>query len=350
MPVYKTVIASDCSASTRISKLRLFMNVSVLIIGDSEFSKYLRQKVRGLSAMSHWQVDTSHEAEQLLASETADILLIQASRPDSWELCHILKQKRHLVWSYGVLVDRRPSPLPTAIDEALQQHTELAAIALETGADAYLWLPDQAFAGEANDGFGRLLQAHLKIAMQRLQSSRELIQANDLLSSIALVDSLTQLGNRRALDWELPRQIEAARAQDYALSLLMLDIDHFKHVNDRYGHLAGDQVLRLFSDRLRQYMRYYETPFRYGGEEFVVLLQNTSIQEATKTAERLRQLIGEAPFGINNNLEIPLTVSIGIAALAELDDAKGTNLIARSDANLLRAKKNGRNQIVGTFE
>lgn len=182
--------------------------------------------------------------------------------------------------------------------------------------------------------------------MRRITASRELSQKNDLLSAIALVDPLTQLANRRAFDWELPRQIEAARTQHYSLSLLMLDIDYFKGVNDKHGHLVGDQVLRMCAERLRYHMRFYETPFRYGGEEFVVILQNTSLQEAEKTAERLRRLINDAPFVVSNNLDLSLTVSIGVAVLELSDDARGIDVIARADANLLRAKSNGRNQVI----
>ncbi|NER81075.1 MAG: GGDEF domain-containing protein, partial [Leptolyngbya sp. SIO1D8] len=113
-----------------------------------------------------------------------------------------------------------------------------------------------------------------------------------------------------------------------------------------HGHLVGDQVLRMFAERLRHHMRFYETPFRYGGEEFVVLLQNTSLREAEKTGERLRKLIDDNPFVISKELALPLTVSIGISTLNANDDSQGIELIARSDSNLLRAKNTGRNRVI----
>jgi two-component system cell cycle response regulator len=191
-----------------------------------------------------------------------------------------------------------------------------------------------------------LIQAHIRSATRRIQAYQDLSQKNDLLSAIALVDQLTQLGNRRAFDWELPRQVETARSQEHPFSLLVLDIDFFKRVNDEYGHLVGDQVLRMFADRLRHQMRFHETPFRYGGEEFVVILQNTSNEEAEKVAERLRRLVNESPFVISNDLDLPLSVSIGAATLSDLDDSKGLELIARADQNLLEAKKSGRNRVI----
>ena len=298
--------------------------------------------------MTSWQVPDADAATTLLASETPDIVLLQATHPNNWELCQSLKQQRHLMWCYCILLDERICPEEHTSSEALLRQTGLTTAALEAGADAYVWVPKSAEDTPAASykNLNRLLQAHIRTAFRRNQAYRELSQANDLLSAIALVDPLTQLGNRRAFDWELPRQIQVTREQNHPLSLLVLDIDFFKQVNDDHGHLVGDQVLRMFADRLRHHMRFYETPFRYGGEEFVVLLQNTSAQETENLAERLRRLIHDTPFVISQTLDLPLTVSIGAATLASSDDAKGQDLIRRADDNLLRAKRTGRNRVV----
>jgi two-component system cell cycle response regulator len=323
------------------------MNAAVLIVGEPEFSTRLCQQVRGLSAMSLWQVDTVEAALKLLESEAPEIILLQATQPDNWDLCHTLKQQRRLMWSYCILLDERSCPTASTANASLLRQSGLTATALETGADAYLWFPDIATApAESAEYLSRLIQAHIRTAMRRIQAYQELSQTNDLLSAIALIDPLTQLGNRRAFDWEMPRQIQVAREQLNPLSLLVIDIDFFKHVNDEHGHLVGDQVLRMFADRLRHHMRFYETPFRYGGEEFVVILQNTSAQEAEIVGERLRRLIDNTPFLINSDLDLPLTVSIGAATLVHTDDAKGMDLIGRADGNLLRAKSSGRNRVI----
>lgn len=324
------------------------MNASVLIVGDSDFSARLCEQIRGLSAMKLWREEHAGAAAILLESETPEILLLQASQQDNWALCQNLKQQRRLMWCYCILIDERACPEAAIATEVLLRQTSLTTTALETGADAYLWIPRSldSHAESSREHLNRAVQAHIRAAMRRIQIYQELSQANDLLSAIALVDPLTQLGNRRAFDWEMPRQIQVSREQRHPLSLLVLDIDYFKQVNDEHGHLVGDQVLRMFAERLRHHMRFYETPFRYGGEEFVVILQNTSFDEAEKVAERLRRLIDDTPFVINQRLDLPLTVSIGAATLLAGDDARGEALIARADGNLLKAKSAGRNRVI----
>jgi two-component system cell cycle response regulator len=324
------------------------MNGSVLIVGDSDFSARLCEKVRGLAGMASWQVPDAQAAVDLLNSETPDIVLLQAAQTSNWEFCQSLKQQRHRLWCYTILLDERICPEEHTSEEVLLRQVGLTTTALEMGADAYLWFPSSTSAdGTAVvDHLNRVLQAHIRNAFRRNQAYRELSQANDLLSAIALVDPLTQLGNRRAFDWELPRQIQVTREQNHPLSLLIIDIDFFKQVNDEHGHLVGDQVLRMFADRLRHHMRFYETPFRYGGEEFVVLLQSTTATDAEQLAERLRRLINDTPFVISKRLDLPLTISIGVSTLAATDDEHGEELIRRADENLLQAKRTGRNRVI----
>jgi two-component system cell cycle response regulator len=162
---------------------------------------------------------------------------------------------------------------------------------------------------------------------------------------MALADPLTELSNRRAMEWELPRQIHNARVESTPLSLVMLDVDYFKSVNDTYGHQVGDRVLQLLAARLRHNLRFQDTLFRYGGEEFVIVLSNTTFQDALIVARRLRCLISDQPFHIDGSLALGITVSMGLASLISTDDAKGESLIRRADHNLLRAKSSGRNQV-----
>ncbi|MGB3296861.1 MAG: diguanylate cyclase [Phormidesmis sp.] len=196
----------------------------------------------------------------------------------------------------------------------------------------------------------RLIQAHVQMGLNRAQRDRDLSRINDWLSAIALVDALTQLGNRRSFDLELPNQIKIARKKGAPLSLMVVDIDFFKSVNDRYGHLVGDDVLRMLAKRLLDNMRFYDMPFRYGGEEFVITLSNTDLDEGGAIAERLRQLIAQKPFEISHGIEasdpLALTVSIGLSALRPEDDAQGRSFLHRADQNLLRAKAVGRNRVV----
>lgn len=169
------------------------------------------------------------------------------------------------------------------------------------------------------------------------------LQAHDLaLQNLATQDALTGLGNRRALDACLLEELQRAQRYGHPFSLLMLDIDHFKAVNDSYGHLAGDAVLRRLADIGRGVVRPMDRIFRYGGEEFVVVVPETFIEGAYALAERLREAIATASFTIAPETNIRLTISVGVAVFPQDADSKG-DLIAASDSALYRAKQNGRN-------
>lgn len=161
------------------------------------------------------------------------------------------------------------------------------------------------------------------------------------VQSLALTDPLTGLQNRRSL-FELGR-VEFARAQrmNRAFCCMMLDLDHFKLVNDRYGHPVGDQVLREFADRCKRSVREVDLVGRYGGEELIILLPETDRPTSMKVAERLRAAIAETPINVDNK-EIALTVSIGVATKDENTQQLET-LIARADQAMYIAKHKGRN-------
>lgn len=162
----------------------------------------------------------------------------------------------------------------------------------------------------------------------------------------AVTDPLTGVSNRRFLDNHLETLFERARVRGKLLSLMVADIDHFKAVNDRYGHEAGDEVLREFARRLRECIRHVDLICRYGGEEFVVVMPDADAQTAMVVAERLREQVAGTPFEIAGNPNgQSVTVSVGIAVIAD-DDADGATLIGRADRALYEAKKAGRNRVV----
>jgi two-component system cell cycle response regulator len=191
-----------------------------------------------------------------------------------------------------------------------------------------------------------MLRSQIIAGLRMVTTHRELMRTNDILSAIALSDPLTELNNRRALDWELPRQVQNARSRSEDLSVLMLDVDHFKTVNDTYGHQVGDRALQLIASRLRHNLRFRDTLFRYGGEEFVIILGCTEKQESLLVAHRLCRLIGDQPFTIDETLDLTITISAGVASLQPRDDPRGISLLKRADSNLLRAKSTGRNRVV----
>ncbi len=164
-------------------------------------------------------------------------------------------------------------------------------------------------------------------------------------------DVLTGWNNRRYLGVRLGEELARARRNGTRLVCLMLDIDHFKRVNDTWGHAAGDAVLRELAQRIESQVRASDVAARYGGEEFVVLLPNTDSTAASRLAERVRNKVSESPVDIPNGESVIITVSIGIAEVSpspDDDDLKtlGDSLIARADVALYAAKSAGRDRVV----
>lgn len=175
-------------------------------------------------------------------------------------------------------------------------------------------------------------------------SSRLALEAaNQQLAQLSVTDNLTGLLNRGA--WEVKLNEEFARNKRYGnpSSLLMLDIDHFKKVNDQYGHPVGDDVIRHLATLLRTSFRSADSPGRYGGEEFAVVLPETSVEEAKILAERLRQTIADAHVSSHGH-QLNYNVSIGVACITETLTSASQWLKA-ADQALYDAKNNGRNQV-----
>lgn len=167
------------------------------------------------------------------------------------------------------------------------------------------------------------------------------------LKKLANLDGLTGLPNRRSFI-ELGKQLLSRHP---ASSLLVIDIDHFKQVNDNHGHQAGDQVLRQLGGQLRQLARQHDLLCRYGGEEFCILLPQTTAQQAAKLAERLRLQISQEIFVIEDGTTLPVTLSIGGASTeGSKDRPRLGGLFTRADKALYQAKKQGRNQVVMVTE
>ncbi len=165
---------------------------------------------------------------------------------------------------------------------------------------------------------------------------------HEALYNKAVRDPLTGLFNRQNLDVVLANQARQAITRHLPLAIMMLDIDHFKKVNDTHGHQAGDAVLRQMAKLVRSGLRASDRAFRYGGEELLVMLPNTDLEHALSIAERLRRMAQSRRFAFEDAV-IPITVSIGVAQLAGTVD----DLIKRADDALYSAKKGGRNRVVG---
>jgi diguanylate cyclase (GGDEF)-like protein len=166
---------------------------------------------------------------------------------------------------------------------------------------------------------------------------------NARLYRMAITDSLTGLFNRQHLAERLKEEVDRAHRYDVPLGLLMADLDHFKQVNDRYGHAAGDHVLEHVAKRLASVTREVDLVARYGGEEFIALLPNTGRDGAEQAARRIITAIRESPAEVNGQ-PFPLTISIGGAILGLREEPR--DLLARADAALYQAKSEGRDRYV----
>lgn len=188
------------------------------------------------------------------------------------------------------------------------------------------------------------LEARLSASKEEIQQLQDSLQA---LRTETLTDPLTTLSNRKFFDPALAKALAEANEADHPLALLMVDIDNFKGFNDKYGHLTGDQVLRLVALSLKQNVKGQDVAARYGGEEFVVALPNTSLQAAITVADHIRRAVMTKELVKRSSGERlgRVTISIGAAVLRPGDNPQ--TLIERADACLYAAKRNGRNRVIG---
>lgn len=201
-----------------------------------------------------------------------------------------------------------------------------------------------------NDFIYRPLERHELVARVRTQIRRqryaaELRESVNSTLAMAVTDELTGLYNRRYFDRHMGIMLEKAREQDRSLAVMMLDIDHFKRVNDQHGHDVGDTILKDFSTRVQRNIRGVDLACRYGGEEFVVLMPDISQAQAEAIGERIRSAVGEQVFDIGGGQELAVTVSVGLA-ISNVESDTPDTLLKRADVALYRAKENGRNRVV----
>ncbi|MCI5221918.1 MAG: diguanylate cyclase [Candidatus Electrothrix sp. AR4] len=185
----------------------------------------------------------------------------------------------------------------------------------------------------------------LKETIRELEETKKLVlEHNKLLEELASQDMLTGLYNRRQLEEILEQEVEQCERYNNDLSVLMLDLDHFKKVNDTYGHDFGDYVIREFASRILPCIRDSDFAFRFGGEEFLVLLPQTDIHGAVATAEKIRSLCAEKLFQ-DFPFTISMSVSIGVSSYSENPPKHYKDLVRQADQALYHAKKKGRNRV-----
>jgi two-component system, cell cycle response regulator len=299
-------------------------NGLVLIVDDRAPSA--ERIAVALSSEHHVDVETNPNEALFRAAEGSYELVIVSLGLTQYDGLRLCSQIRSL---------DRTRQVPIL---AIADHDNNARLArgLEIGINDYLMRPV-----DKNELLARVrTQIRKKRYTERL---RDNVQAS---IEMAITDGLTGLHNRRYMESHLGTLVEQAAQRGKPLSVLLLDIDYFKAINDTHGHDAGDDVLREFSLRVRSSIRNIDLACRHGGEEFVVIMPDTDMSVASTVAERLRRRIAGEPFAIEQGGKmIDVTLSIGIAGLTAADDSAAA-ILKRADQALYRAKRDGRNRVV----
>jgi len=229
--------------------------------------------------------------------------------------------------------DHKTSRVPIILISALSD-TQHIVEGLELGANDYVTKP--------------IVMPILTARMEALLRSSELVRRlevqTELLSKLAAFDDLTGVYNRRSMFHHLEAELSRCRRYGRSLGILMVDIDHFKRVNDEHGHLVGDQALRWVATTLQNELRSMDFLCRYGGEEFCAILPETNRPGVARAGERLRSAIERTLFA-HDGVQISLSISVGGASWVAEEAAEFPDLLARADAALLEAKRGGRNQV-----
>jgi diguanylate cyclase (GGDEF)-like protein len=268
----------------------------------------------------------------LQADDGPRMAILASSLPgmDAVEICRRIRSLNRLHYVYLLLLTEKGATFAPASEELLA--------AMDAGADDYITRPFHS----------PEFRARLQVGRRIVKLQERLLRAHEELYEQATRDSLTGLWNRIAIIQILDSEIARATRAGTSLGVIMADIDHFKHVNDTYGHLAGDTVLREATARMSKTMRKYDSVGRYGGEEFLVVIPGCQFAGALAAAERLREAVGSSPYAVPGG-PCSTSGSFGLAWTANCDSADPNRLLWEADSALCAAKRAGRNR-VETFD
>jgi two-component system, cell cycle response regulator len=320
--------STDDSAITQIQPALFGLAPRVLVVDDDDIAV---AHMRELIGAAGYEVATAASGEAALVQlrrEFAPIVILDRNMPgmDGLELCRAIRDGTHYP-GYVYIV------LCTAHDAEEEILGGLAA-----GADDYV----------SKRASGAQLVARLATARRILALEHSLKHAIEERRRMAMSDALTGAYNRRYFMSHLRRELKRTRRIGSELALLVLDIDHFKHINDRHGHAAGDGVLVEFARRIQQHLpRESDWSARLGGEEFAVVLPDTNLAGGGVVAERIRRAVAQSPIGtVAGGVEV--TVSVGVSGIAVFDDrteATVEHLLRRADDCLYFSKRHGRDRV-----
>jgi len=295
--------------------------MKVLVADDDPISRRLVEASLSRAGYEPIAVGDGREALRILAGpDSPRLVVLDWLMPgmDGLEVCRAIRQRSQDQYVYVLLL--------TAKD----QQWEIVE-GLDAGADDYVTKPFDFHE----------LRARLRSGTRILQLQDELVAARERLRVEATHDSLTGLLNRGATLDALEKEMARSARDRVAMTVIMSDVDHFKNVNDTYGHAAGDQVLKEAARRMRAAIRTYDSIGRYGGEEFLVIAPGCAVAAGAELAERLRSCVSASEIAWPNGA-VTVTVSLGVASSTSAGVAA---LLRAADEALYRAKLNGRNRV-----
>ena len=301
---------------------------TILVADDEPINRALIQRRLEREGYRVLTAQNGRDAVQVARSHRPDLIMLDVMMPvmDGLEACQLIKTDDTI----------RDTPV---IFLSARDETEVKVSGLSMGANDYISKPFK-----AEELLARVTVA-LRLKRERDQLRRraeEAVRRADVAQERAMTDPLTGLLNRYGLQHILSREMSETRRYNRPLSCLMIDLDHFKSVNDLYGHVAGDTALQQVATVLLENVRGSDVVFRYGGEEFLVLLPETDLEGALSLAEKIRHAANTRSFG-DGQRAFNLTLSAGAASL--WDNESGNDMIARADMALYQAKEQGRDRV-----
>jgi two-component system, cell cycle response regulator len=296
--------------------------MKILIAEDDTLSRMMLEKSLQRAG---YEVVTVNDGSRALAALDSDdpprLALLDWMMPekDGVEVCRAVRGGRERAYTYLILLSSK---------EAKQDIVQ----GLEAGADDYLTKPYDE----------EELKARLRAGERILELEDRLVEARENMRFQATHDPLTALWNRGVIGELLSREIDRSRREKSCTVVMLCDVDHFKQVNDRYGHSTGDDVLKELAQRLQHSVRSYDMVGRFGGEEFLVILNKCDPCSAATRAENIRMAIGKKPFHTRSG-PLDITISVGLALSSEFEQDSLEGILAATDAAMYTAKSAGRN-------
>jgi diguanylate cyclase (GGDEF)-like protein len=298
--------------------------MKIMVAEDDALSRMLLQRTLQRAGYEVSAVEDGCRALAELSKEDPPRLaLLDWIMPgrDGIEVCREVRRRRDHAYTYVILLSSR------------ETKQDIVA-GLESGADDYLTKPYDA----------EELKARLRAGERILELEDRLVEARESMRFQATHDVLTSLWNRGVIMELVSREIVRARREKWCNALMMCDIDHFKQVNDQNGHAAGDDVLREVARRLQSSVRSYDMVGRYGGEEFLVVLNKCDPPSAVARAENLRNTVAAKPIVLPTK-SLTITISVGVALTTDFPNRDADDILQAADMALYAAKEAGRNCI-----